>query len=103
MFPQILHSEMKNTNILYERLKNKGNIAQRALNILNHSGKKNTLGRPYSIRYVYSLAKKPGADIQVDLAIIEACEQYINELEEQKRTVKEREGSVLERMNSVLQ
>ena len=93
---------MKNANILYERLKGKGNIAQRALNILTKSGKINSLGRPYNLRYVYLLAKKPGVDAQVDYAILEACEAYLSEIEESKVAVKEKEQEVLRRMEAVL-
>jgi hypothetical protein len=92
---------MKNTNKLYERLKNKGNIAFRACKILNESGKKNKLGRDYNIRYVYNLAKKPGVDSQVDIAIVEACRQYLDEIEKSQTEIQALESEVLERAEAL--
>jgi len=92
---------MKNANILYERLKNKGNIAQRAYKILTEGKKVNKLGRPYSLRYVYVLAKTPGVDQQVDLAIIQASEQYLDEIEARKVEVSEKEKHVLDRVSAL--
>lgn len=93
---------MKNTNPLYDRFKNKGKIAERTLNILNSSGKKNKLGRPYSLRYIYLLATRYGTDKQVDLAIMQACEDYMNELQSDSIQVKEEEARLLKKAESLV-